>query len=321
MKALTTERDESREASTSAAKDLSTLRAEHDKLNETHTALQTEQASLQSTLDSLRSEHDTLKSTHSDSSTSMSTLEDKLSSLQTELTATKASLGTTTKRAETAEKRREGLQSENDELVKQLAEVRGRVVEVMEEKADLAGRMESLESRSKADAKALESVSLKLEEQGTALAAAQSVDHTIEISQQAAKIRELESALHAATSRVHSLTRQLASSSSASTSSQNLFYSADENKRPGAPQRLPSVDMLLPASVRHKRQVSLAGLKARMGTNTSMNGRSASGLGTGAAGAGGMDSVSEDLGLIGRKQFGDEIMFCCPACEGDLITL
>ncbi len=22
-----------------------------------------------------------------------------------------------------------------------------------------------------------------------------------------------------------------------------------------------------------------------------------------------------------RKQFGDEIVFCCPACEGDLITL
>jgi hypothetical protein len=34
-----------------------------------------------------------------------------------------------------------------------------------------------------------------------------------------------------------------------------------------------------------------------------------------------MESVQEDLGLIGRKQFGDEIMFCCPACEGDLITL
>jgi len=23
----------------------------------------------------------------------------------------------------------------------------------------------------------------------------------------------------------------------------------------------------------------------------------------------------------GRAQFGDEIMYCCPACEGDLITL
>jgi hypothetical protein len=66
---------------------------------------------------------------------------------------------------------------------------------------------------------------------------------------------------------------------------------------------------MLPASVRHKRQASLAGLKARMGPT-----RTVSGLGP-------MESVEEDLGLIGRKQFGDEIMFCCPACEGDLITL
>lgn len=219
-----------------------------------------------------------------------------------------------TKRAENAEKRREGLQSENDELVAQLSEVRGRVVEVMQEKADLASRVESLESRSKADTKELETVRAQVKEHELASASATSEDQTrLEISKQAAKIRELESALHAATSRVHTLTRQLSANTPPMTSpSRGILYSPDEKQgRPSGPPRLPSVDMLLPASVRHKRQVSLAGLKARMGTAN----RTVSSIG------GGMDSVQEDLGLIGRKQFGDEIMFCCPACEGDLITL
>lgn len=310
---LTSERDGLREESSTSSKALSDLRAEHDTLQEAHTSLQSEQASLQSELDKLRTAHDTLQTTHTTSSASLTTLENSVASLQSELATVKTNLANTTKRAETAEKRREGLQSENDELVKQLAEVRGRVVEVMEEKADLASKIQSLESRAKTDTKEIESARAQIKEHETTIAASQSVDHTLEISQQAAKIRELESALHAATSRVHTLTRQLSSAPRPAppSPSQNLFYSPDE-KRPAGPPRLPSVDLMLPASVRHKRQVSLAGLKARMGTN-----RTVSGLG----GGGGMDSVQEDLGLIGRKQFGDEIMFCCPACEGDLITL
>jgi hypothetical protein len=213
-----------------------------------------------------------------------------------------------TKRAETAEKRKEALQTENDELVKQLEEVRGRVVEVMEEKAELAGRIETLETRSKNDAKALEVAKSQIGEHETTISSLRdtsiSDERALEISQQAAKIRELEAALHAATSRVHSLTKQLATVPPTSPSA-NLFVDA---KTPPI-QRLPSVDLMLPASVRHKRQASLAGLKARMGPS-----RTVSGLGP-------MESVQEDLGLIGRKQFGDEIMFCCPACEGDLITL
>ena len=284
------------------------LRANHDQLNTTHTSLQEEHTKLQSTLDSLRNEHETLKTTHTDSSSSLSELENNLKNVQTELSTSKSNLANMTKRAETAEKRKEALQTENDELVKQLEEVRGRVVEVMEEKADLAGRIQTLETRSKNDAKDLEAAKTQIEEHETTIStlrdASISDERVLEISQQAAKIRELEAALHAATSRVHSLTKQLSAVPPPSPS-QSLFLEA---KTPPV-QRLPTVDLMLPASVRHKRQASLAGLKARMGPT-----RTVSGLGV-------MESVEEDLGLIGRKQFGDEIMFCCPACEGDLITL
>lgn len=96
----------------------------------------------------------------------------------------------------------------------------------------------------------------------------------------------------------------------------------------------------LPADVRHKRQVSLTALRARMNANatamadggnqskkqngtlaeaedggsTSQSGEGKEGKkGKKGVGANGLDSVQE--------QFGDEIMFCCPACEGDLINL
>jgi chromosome segregation ATPase len=284
------------------------LRANHDQLTTTHASLQEEHTKLQSTLDSLRSEHETLQTTHATSSTSISELENNLKNIQTELSTSKSNLGNMTKRADTAEKRKEALQTENDELVKQLEEVRGRVVEVMEEKAELAGRIQTLETRSKKDAKDLEAAKTQIAEHETTISSLRdtsiSDERALEISQQAAKIRELEAALHAATSRVHSLTKQL-SAAPPTSPSQNLFLDA---KTPPV-QRLPTVDLMLPASVRHKRQASLAGLKARMGPT-----RTVSGLGP-------MESVEEDLGLIGRKQFGDEIMFCCPACEGDLITL
>lgn len=54
------------------------------------------------------------------------------------------------KRADGVEKRRAALQEENDELVRQLEEVRGRVVEVMEEKMVLAASVESWETKSRA---------------------------------------------------------------------------------------------------------------------------------------------------------------------------
>jgi chromosome segregation ATPase len=305
---LSSELDLARETSSTSSKEVEDLRANHDQLKTTHASLQEEHTKLQSTLDSLRNEHDTLQTTHAASSSSISELENNLKNIQTELSTSKSNLGNMTKRAETAEKRKEALQTENDELVKQLEEVRGRVVEVMEEKAELAGRIQTLETRSKNDAKDLEAAKTQIAEQETTISTLRdtsiSDERALEISQQAAKIRELEAALHAATSRVHSLTKQL-SAVPPTSPSQNLFL---ETKTPPV-QRVPTVDLMLPASVRHKRQASLAGLKARMGPT-----RTVSGLGP-------MESVEEDLGLIGRKQFGDEIMFCCPACEGDLITL
>ena len=305
---MSSELEEARQTSSTSSKEVEDLRANHDQLTTTHATLQEEHSKLQSTLETLRNEHDTLQTTHTTASSSISDLEDNLKNLQTELSTTKSNLGNMTKRAETAEKRKEALQTENDELVKQLEEVRGRVVEVMEEKAELAGRVQTLETRSKNDAKDLEAAKTQIEEHEMTISTLRdtsiSDERALEISQQAAKIRELEAALHAATSRVHSLTKQL-SAVPPTSPSQNLFLEA---KTPPV-QRVPTVDLMLPASVRHKRQASLAGLKARMGPT-----RTVSGLGP-------MESVEEDLGLIGRKQFGDEIMFCCPACEGDLITL
>jgi chromosome segregation ATPase len=305
---LTSELDTARETSSTSTKEVEDLRANHEQLTTTHASLQEEHTKLQTTLDTLRNEHDTLQTTHAASSTTLKELETKLQTAQTELSTTKTTLAGMTKRAETAEKRKEALQTENDELVTQLEEVRGRVVEVMGEKAELAGRIETLETRSKNDAKDLEAAKNQIAEHESTMSTLRdtsiSDERALEISQQAAKIRELEAALHAATSRVHSLTKQL-SAAPLTSPSQNLFL---ESKTPPV-QRIPSVDLMLPASVRHKRQASLAGLKARMGPS-----RTVSGLGP-------MESVQEDLGLIGRKQFGDEIMFCCPACEGDLITL
>ena len=54
------------------------------------------------------------------------------------------------KRADGVENKRQALQDENAELVKQLEEVRGRVVEVMEEKVLLAASAESWETKGKA---------------------------------------------------------------------------------------------------------------------------------------------------------------------------
>ena len=170
------------------------------------------------------------------------------------------------------------------------------------------------------------------------------------LSQSTERIRSLESALHAATSRVHLLSRQLTdmqaayatiqkerddpsawSSSVGGTRGSFLSPTSEPTSPPGLGRARPpivsnrSVDMSLPASVRQKRQVSLSALKARMDAPKSLLGPS------------NMDAVVEGEASASprrsdqstpvvaqsqmRKQFGDEIVFCCPACEGDLITL
>ncbi|KAK1922391.1 SMC prok B [Papiliotrema laurentii] len=276
-------------------------------------------------------------------------------------------------------------------LVKQLEEVRGRVVQVMEEKVELAGRVESLEGKSKAWdrereaqveeiavgscfidvlasgreqcpgasesksdelAKQVEDLRDQLETARSELEVSQTrvkelenasqeaesdslaslkSGHALELSQHAEKIRSLETSLHGAESRVHQLSRQLTdlqsqpgANSPGESSSRGLFFSDDgvgaEGRSPlGRGPRPTGVDALLPAHVRHKRQVSLSALKARMEPRRSYSQTSGP--------AGSLSNVPEGNDEKGfgaghrRMQFGDEIVFCCPACEGDLISI
>lgn len=65
--------------------------------------------------------------------------------MQSELESIKSKLNGATKRADTAEKRKAALQNDNEELLKQLEEVRGKVVQAMEENARLASEVEGWE--------------------------------------------------------------------------------------------------------------------------------------------------------------------------------
>lgn len=157
--------------------------------------------------------------------------------------------------------------------------------------------------------------------------------HDLELSQQAERIRSLENSLHAAESRVHTLTRQLADSQMLSSpgTSRGYFLSDGDSpsaRSPGQSSRPTGVDALLPAHVRHKRQVSLSALKARMDHSHRVVSTPMISLNEEDEGRRG--SVSSPAGVTpmegrskksGRAQFGDEIVYCCPACEGDLIML
>lgn len=154
--------------------------------------------------------------------------------------------------------------------------------------------------------------------------------HALEISNQSETIRSLEAALHSAESRVHALSRQLTElqSSYAESPSRGIFIADESPSLSRTPNRPTGVDALLPAHVRHKRQVSLTALKARMqptpkpvttplGSLAEQNESRRSSVST--PGEGGK-KVANGFSR-GKQQFGDEIVFCCPACEGDLITL
>ena len=251
-----------------------------------------EHTSLQATHDTLRTGHDSLLVESNEASSSRTRLDtdltsarDDLSQARAELEETRSKLESGTKRGDSAEKKRAALQEENAELVKQLEEARGRIVQVLDEKMDLAARIDQLDRRGSGEPSAAVSTL--------------HASHTLELSKHAEQIRHLEASLHASTSRVHSLTRELDELSSLSKPSE---------------LRPTGIDAILPANVRQKRQVSLAALKARMEQVS----------------AGKLQSVAEErhhspshtsgLGSV-RKQFGDEIVFCCPACQGELITV
>lgn len=180
--------------------------------------------------------------------------------------------------------------------------------------------------------------------------------HDLDRSQHAAEIRALETALHETTSRVHLLSVQLSDMhaawaavrkerddafsevlSPAARSSKSYFFAVGDESPSGAgpsSPRIPHrpVDANLPMAVRHKRQVSLTALKARMGPSSRrivslsrLSGMDAvgeeDGKGTGHIQGSNCDSGSSSSMEARMKQFGDEIMFSCPCCEGDLITL
>ncbi len=111
----------------------------------------------------------------------------------------------------------------------------------------------------------------------------------------------------------------------------------------------PPIDQNLPPSARQKRQVSLALLRARMGPSTDGShlsqahshpqtpSRSVSVQGgdeedevKAAIASGDVEEMKRysaehgsmhGIGGLARSQFGDEAIFWCPSCEGDLITL
>ena len=172
--------------------------------------------------------------------------------------------------------------------------------------------------------------------------------HALEVSNLTAVIRSLEDGLYKREMRLHELERQImnlsgrsgtyrSTSGSGSGNGAKGYFFSPPDQEPSAPQsptvapkpRLNPVDAILPPSVRHKRQVSLNALKARMEPSVSLKGASP------LRGSRTIAEVKEEASIgdegrresvdgrsVGvRKQFGDEIMFCCPACDGDLITL
>jgi hypothetical protein len=199
----------------------------------------------------------------------------------------------------------------------------------------------------------LEAANNRIQTQESTISSLQSSSSNSDVSSPSTdtttRIQSLETALQASTLRVQTLSRELADLHSAyiqaqkerddalsSTSTfspraargQGLFLSPSEE----SPRRAPLgrtasgglVDSILPASVRHKRQVSLNALKARMEPRDvkkmgvvgeeDEEGREG-GSETNTPGIGGKRAMTT------RSQFGDEIVFCCPACEGDLFEI
>ena len=314
MFSITAERDQLQSSSTSDSTNLNELRQTHSSLQTSFEALQQQHTSLQSTYDTLQNTHRTILAENSEASSSRTKLDTDLSSTQGELSQVKAQLeeirsklDTGSKRAESAEKKRAALQEENAELVKQLEEARGRIVQVLDEKVDLASRIEELERPGAVKAReAVQQLETGGPPQDQSISSLHA-SHTLELSRHAEQIRHLEASLHASTSRVHSLSRELFETQK---ERDELVLSS----KPSEPKFV-GIDAILPANVRQKRQVSLAALKARMEQSASSSGKLQS-----VAEERGSASHTSGLGSV-RKQFGDEIVFCCPACQGDLITV
>ena len=320
------------------------MQAEHTQLQSSHQDLTTQ-------YDNLKTEHDRLTKEGASNESTISSLKDDISQSQTKLEEAQIKFEGATKRADAVEKKRSALQEENGELFKQLEEVRGRVVQVLDEKVVLAASLEEWETRSKGWDKQKEELRSQLSSQqnGGPPSTETSLDTAATpstVNTHTDRIRELESSLQASTSRTTSLTRQLtdlqAAYAQASRDRDEALMIgnlggpsrsryASPTMSDGGFDRSISVDDLLPASVRQKRQVSLHALKARMDSYERRKPARMDSLPeNGDADGGGRKEAAKvetttpkivsGLGHV-RRQFGDEIVFCCPACEGDLITV
>lgn len=369
--------------------ELAALKTSHGQASAKLEEATTEVETLQSSLKDLQASHDKLEKAQKSSSSQVETLNNQLEQTRTSLAETK-------KKAEASESKKEKLQAENAALVEQLEEVRGKVVEVMQEKAALVERVEAfdtekaksekevveertkrkgLEDDAKVSVKALASMRLisqarreritfleaenvtltsktnaldaaevaqkSLQEQVNSITAARTAleaeleelrgkvsaleeeiaaarltasastplpqspgDDTFEAqraldaSLTAQRLRDTEHKLHQSESKVHALSRQLA----------ELSNSAPLPK-PSSRSNQVDAHSMLPAATRHKRQVSLSLLKARIESSSSRPGLSPAG-----------ETIEEEE--HGRHtQFGDELMFACKSCQGDLIML
>lgn len=226
------------------------------------------------------------------------------------------------KRAEGLDKKKAALQGENDELVRQLEEVRSKVVQVSEELAGMTTAKEGLEyelkhARSEVGRMEEELAAERQEREKEALnrkelekQAERRGEETetlrVELSDIRKRLEATEKALEAAGSGATS-TGQGASRQQQQQQQQSMLAIRDR-----------TLDYL-PASVRHKREVSLSALKARLGSQVT-NGHGHTSHASGATPANPTKGARLDNTSV-REQWGDEIMFCCPACEGDLINL
>jgi hypothetical protein len=183
-----------------------------------------------------------------------------------------------------------------------------------------------------------------------AIAAMQS-QHAIDLSERDSAFRRAEDEAYQQTSRVHEMSKQIGDLEQELASLRSQLVSREDtvgepsasagNATPrsdgqrSATFAIPvpvqvappsaSIDASLPPSMRHKRQVSLAMLKARMnGPPVSLGGR---GLTSRVASS---DAIAEEdeteghrvhLGSTFESQISDDAVFWCPECHGDLITL
>ncbi|KAJ9105812.1 hypothetical protein QFC19_003380 [Naganishia cerealis] len=140
--------------------------------------------------------------------------------------------------------------------------------------------------------------------------------HALEISNYSSQLRSIESALHAESSRSHSLSKQITDLQA------ELFETKRQlQQRETYPSTAPSlvsyrlaptttmIDEKLPPSVRQKRRTALALLKARL--------TAAAGSAPGTP----LNETDHRPDHLFRSQLSEDAVFWCPCCDGDLISL